>query len=150
MVTHGPPYRRLDQTNRGEFAGCPHTLRALMRSRPLIHCFGHIHEGWGAEVVRWQTSAMEEFMRQSFTMSEWKDSAHQASIAHVQKTEAEENDTRVNHAAYLDLSSSGRALARGEETAVINAAIMNVTYKPCNAPWLVDVDLPMGRSMTEK
>lgn len=53
LLTHGPPYARLDETSRGDFAGCPHLLRALMRSRPLIHCFGHIHEGWGAERVKW-------------------------------------------------------------------------------------------------
>jgi len=57
LVTHGPPYGRLDKTSRGDLAGCPHLLRALTRARPLIHCFGHIHEGWGAEVVSWSPDA---------------------------------------------------------------------------------------------
>lgn len=43
----------------------------------------------------------------------------------------------------LDLSAKGRRpLAFGEETAFVNAAIMNVNYRPANAPWLVDLDLP--------
>lgn len=53
LITHGPPYARMDGTKTGDLAGCPHLLRAAMRSRPLLHCFGHIHEGWGAERVTW-------------------------------------------------------------------------------------------------
>lgn len=41
MVTHGPPFKRLDTTCTGKSAGCHHLLRALMRARPLVHCFGH-------------------------------------------------------------------------------------------------------------
>ena len=40
VVTHGPPWKRLDQTTKKDRAGCPHMLRALMRARPLITCFG--------------------------------------------------------------------------------------------------------------
>lgn len=47
LITHGPPYARLDKTDRGKLVGCPHLLLAAMNSRPLLHCFGHIHEGWG-------------------------------------------------------------------------------------------------------
>nr|POE88432.1 metallophosphoesterase domain-containing protein 1 [Quercus suber] len=143
MITHGPPYRRLDQTSRGEFAGCPHTLRALMRSRPLLHCFGHIHEGWGAEVVQWQPSAIEAALRQPSSMSDWKDNGHKAAIARVEQINVDLGDAKARHAAYLDLSSSGKALEKGSETALINAAIMDVTYKPSNAPWLIDIDLPV-------
>ena len=57
VVTHGPPRGRLDNTVRGVDAGCPHLLRALMSARPLVHCFGHIHEGWGAERVEWSAGA---------------------------------------------------------------------------------------------
>ena len=44
LITHGPPYDHLDPTSKGDKAGCPHLLRAVMRTRPLLHCFGHIHE----------------------------------------------------------------------------------------------------------
>lgn len=47
----------------------------------------------------------------------------------------------------LDLSSAGpdkRPLQFGEETFFVNAAIMDVRYRPVNAPWLVDLDLPVG------
>ncbi|KAF2190592.1 hypothetical protein K469DRAFT_811524, partial [Zopfia rhizophila CBS 207.26] len=52
MMTHGPPLGRLDKTYRGEPVGCEHLLRAARRCKPRLHCFGHIHEGWGAERVR--------------------------------------------------------------------------------------------------
>lgn len=52
-MTHGPPRGMRDLTTRGVRAGCPHLLAAVSRARPLLHCFGHIHEGWGAERVSW-------------------------------------------------------------------------------------------------
>lgn len=33
--------------------GCEHLLRAVKRAKPLLHCFGHIHETRGAQVVSW-------------------------------------------------------------------------------------------------
>lgn len=44
VMTHGPPWRHLDETHGGEFAGCPQLLQAINRVRPRLHCFGHIHE----------------------------------------------------------------------------------------------------------
>ena len=46
--------------------------------------------------------------------------------------------------AYLDLTKNGQSpLQVGDETVFVNAAIMNVKYKPRNAPWLVDLELPL-------
>ncbi|KAI9872258.1 MAG: hypothetical protein M1830_001850, partial [Pleopsidium flavum] len=59
MLTHGPPSRILDQTLRGENVGCENLLRAVKRCRPRLHCFGHIHEGWGAERVKWDDRKIE-------------------------------------------------------------------------------------------
>ena len=53
VITHGPPKGVLDQTTQGENAGCDHLMRAVGRCRPLLHCFGHIHEGWGTERKVW-------------------------------------------------------------------------------------------------
>ena len=36
----------------------------------------------------------------------------------------------------------GRGLKDGEETLFVNAAVMDVDYRPVNAPWVVDLDLP--------
>lgn len=45
LVTHGPPRAHLDLLK----LGCVHLLRALWRTRPWLHVFGHVHEGAGTE-----------------------------------------------------------------------------------------------------
>ncbi|POS78646.1 metallophosphoesterase domain-containing protein [Diaporthe helianthi] len=45
LITHGPPLGHLDLMR----LGCSHLLRELWRTRPLLHVFGHVHEGYGQE-----------------------------------------------------------------------------------------------------
>ena len=43
-LTHVPSYRVLD----GEFnTSCPYSLATVMQIRPIVHVFGHMHEGQG-------------------------------------------------------------------------------------------------------
>jgi len=120
MLTHGPPLNILDQTYFGEEnVGCPHLRRAVERCRPRLHCFGHIHEGWGAERMNWGTQSTGSI-------------------------EPDGEDVFEERAARIDISEdSGKPLKWGEETLFVNASIMNVHYRPVNAPWIVDLDLPM-------
>lgn len=55
VMTHGPPKGILDHCPQGD-VGCPNLLQAITRARPLLHCFGHIHEGSGAVLVDWKLS----------------------------------------------------------------------------------------------
>lgn len=50
VMTHDPPKGILDHCPGGS-AGCEHLLRAVRRAKPLMHCFGHIHEGYGIEEI---------------------------------------------------------------------------------------------------
>ncbi|KAF2773020.1 MFS general substrate transporter [Teratosphaeria nubilosa] len=52
VMTHGPAKGVLDYGH-NQHLGCQHLLSATERSRPLLHCFGHIHEGYGAETKHW-------------------------------------------------------------------------------------------------
>ena len=54
VITHGPPRSILDYTYGQEMAGCSNLFAAITRARPRLHCFGHIHEGWGARLVTWR------------------------------------------------------------------------------------------------
>lgn len=45
LITHGPPKAHLDLLN----LGCQHLLEELWRIRPMLHVFGHVHEGHGSE-----------------------------------------------------------------------------------------------------
>lgn len=47
LVTHGPPQGILDRTFDDRAVGCEALTEALRRVRPRVHCFGHIHEGYG-------------------------------------------------------------------------------------------------------
>jgi predicted phosphohydrolase len=47
VVTHGPPLGHGDLTTFGQQAGCAHLLERMEEVRPRVHCFGHIHEGYG-------------------------------------------------------------------------------------------------------
>jgi hypothetical protein len=53
-ITHRPPRGVLDRTNGCERGGFSELFAAVAISRPHIHCFGHIHEGWGAKMITWR------------------------------------------------------------------------------------------------
>lgn len=122
MLTHGPPKNILDKTAFGEGnVGCPHLRRAVGRCKPRVHCFGHIHEGWGAERMSWATNV-------------------------AQKKVPTEDLTFDQRAAYINISEDGNEpLKWGEETLFINASIMDVRYRPVNPPWVVDLELPLKK-----
>lgn len=130
VVTHGPPYGVLDKVkgmSRGmnSSVGCQHLLRAARRCKPRLHAFGHIHEGWGAERVKWPP----------LTNPEAKDESR--------SIEVDKDAVMRERAAFLDVSSTGdQPLQWGQETLFVNASIMDVRYNPRNAPWVIDLDLP--------
>ncbi|HPE61452.1 MAG TPA: metallophosphatase domain-containing protein [Thiolinea sp.] len=47
LITHGPPWERLDRCTHGARVGCEELLTVVERIRPRIHAFGHIHEDYG-------------------------------------------------------------------------------------------------------
>jgi Icc-related predicted phosphoesterase len=46
LVTHGPPHGILDHLNYKNL-GCEELLKAVFRVKPMLHCFGHIHNAYG-------------------------------------------------------------------------------------------------------
>jgi len=49
LITHTPPYGILDETYRAKHVGCEALSDALVRVRPALHVFGHIHESYGLQ-----------------------------------------------------------------------------------------------------
>ena len=47
VVTHGPPYGIQDLTVTNIHSGCKPLLEKVMKVRPQLHVFGHIHEAYG-------------------------------------------------------------------------------------------------------
>lgn len=137
-MTHGPPYKRGDKTPFGN-VGCPHLLRAVTRAKPLVHCFGHIHEGWGAEVVEWT----DKEGKKGEATQEWKEKGWERCVREVKQVDCKEQmvDERC---VFVDGSQEGgNEVKKGRQTLMVNAAIMDVGYDPVNAPFLVDLDLPL-------
>lgn len=56
VMTHGPPYSIFGQADGKDShrSGCPQLLHAVSRTRPLMYCFGYIHEGDSARMVTWR------------------------------------------------------------------------------------------------
>ena len=128
MMTHGPPLGVLDKIRTGDMVGCEHLLRAARRCRPRLHCFGHIHEGWGAQKVTWNNGDLdvkpEHYIQKADTVY------------------VDDEKTKVERAATLDIGhGSDNAVEFGKETLMVNASIMTLQYNPLNGPWLVDLDL---------
>lgn len=130
MVTHGPPFGILDSV--GGFSkrmkssvGCKHLLRAVKRCKPKLHAFGHIHEGWGAQRMKWAPEGKEDVEDE------------------LTSVVVDKKDVLERRAAYVDISSDGKGqLQFGQETLFVNASIMDVRYNPSNAPWVIDLELP--------
>ncbi|KAK5126499.1 hypothetical protein LTR08_004764 [Meristemomyces frigidus] len=100
----------------GENVGCETLLTAVERSRPLLHCFGHIHEGYGTLTKVWKD-----------------DKAADGCTACVSK------------AGIDDAVEEKTILVPGKSTLMVNAAIMDEHNKPANAPWLVELPLRASR-----
>jgi hypothetical protein len=144
IMTHGPPWMHLDLCSSGHRAGCPQLLQALKRVKPKLHCFGHIHEGWGAERVAWKSESISK----GEDKTEGKVGEVTEILGGLEKFNSQiqtPDDTEVKdrRAAYLDVSrTSDNPLKPGKETLLINSSIMTLQYSPENAGWLVDLELP--------
>lgn len=120
LMTHGPPKHILDDCADGSSGGCEHLGRAVARCKPMLHCFGHIHRGWGARRGFHEESASDP------------DEVTLASPEFIGK-----NQTKRKGYATINTED----LRHGEQTLFVNAAIMDDKGEPCNAPWLVKLDL---------
>lgn len=121
IVTHGPPMGILDKTNHDMVVGCENLFNAVSRCRPRLHAFGHIHEAWGAVTMDWNSKTDTEF-------------------------EMPQKSKLVRDGgAFLDISKEGGVpFEFGKNTLFVNASIMDLLYDPTNAPFVVDVDLPLA------
>jgi hypothetical protein len=57
VVTHTPPKYHCDESKDRRAAGCEALREALWRVRPRVAVCGHVHEGRGAERVKWDLGA---------------------------------------------------------------------------------------------
>jgi hypothetical protein len=165
VMTHGPPHGVMDRTQRGKRAGCPELFTAVAHARPRIHCFGHIHEGWGAKLVRWKHTGMEarptHFTaidnERSFPIRKLADM--QASAYDTEEMRAEKGRLQLQLEVMKAATTSHciddtHPLEEGKHTLFVNAsleAVTNESTDPCperhtpnapqQSPWLIDIEL---------
>ncbi len=120
VMTHGPPRGILDWCPQGN-VGCDNLLRAIRRVKPLMHCFGHIHESNGIEVIDWKKPAAEQpSLRKNEAIQRY----------------SEDDPTENPYPKSFVWEDN-----RGDRTLAVNASIMTGSYKPENTPWLISLNL---------
>ncbi|KAI6778926.1 rhamnogalacturonate lyase C [Emericellopsis cladophorae] len=148
-MTHGPAEGILDLTRGHDHAGCPFLLSALQKAKPRIHCFGHIHEAWGAYLAKWGKLAAEGVdeaaSRTIMDLDDFwpvmaDDDEGYASRVQMLKKIRKEGGIGIDLTA-LEASGAGK-----DQTLFLNAAVMNLGYRPAQSPWIVDIDLPQKES----
>ncbi|KAI1129176.1 ser/Thr protein phosphatase family protein [Nemania abortiva] len=152
VITHGPPLGIMDRTYQGR-AGCANLFKAVARVRPLLHCFGHIHEEWGARFVTWRNPASEN--PSHFTDIQNEDSPVIDTLRRITPNEFDttqstieklcraEQHERQGYRATSHCHGDDNPLKRGRQTLFVNAAIEGVTDGfPMHPPWIVDIELP--------
>ncbi|QSS59633.1 serine/threonine phosphatase [Histoplasma capsulatum] len=158
VMTHGPPKGILDHTLSGDSAGSTLVFEALARARPRLHCFGHIHERWGAKLVTW---APADQMSAASSYSADIDEARSVLVAdlstlrggsglehdgqHSQAGKADNDSGKRSETCHATSHCSGdtHSIEAGSRTLFVNASIKGVDEDyPLHLPWLVDIELP--------
>ncbi|KAJ5697277.1 hypothetical protein N7488_010961 [Penicillium malachiteum] len=130
VMTHGPPKGILDYTYIGVRAGCPYLFEAMARARPRMHCFGHIHEEWGAKLVTWRQNVSQK-------------PSHLTDIDKGSSVLIDKLSTLSPKCLSTTSHCSGNPdpLGYGSQTLFVNAPIEGTVDLPVQPPWLVDLEL---------
>jgi hypothetical protein len=147
-LTHGPPRGILDRTSNRENAGCPQLFAAVAAARPKLHCFGHIHEGWGARKVRWRDP--ETYMNRQPSHLNSIDNEKSCTVLKVADLKPgkfdDEEEVGRKSARREELERQGYVkvdaeIEEGRETLFVNASAVDEDGKIVHVPWVVDLDL---------
>ena len=152
VITHGPPKGILDYTDSKQRAGCSVLFEAVARARPRLHCFGHIHEGWGARMVTWRGQPTEK--PSHFTdidndkstivenLSGFRVSKFDTPESKEEKSKKEQHYQRQRYCSTTHCAGDANPFEYGAQTLFVNAAIQGTEEKPLQLPWLVELELP--------
>ncbi|KAG5947401.1 hypothetical protein E4U59_001224 [Claviceps monticola] len=173
VMTHGPPWGICDAiTEEGdggvgsnsrlkERAGCRYLMQAIARAKPQLHCFGHIHEAWGAVCRYWDDeaalSASGPKQRSGASLGQtdllfdlkWLQAeaevderllfelSRQCGIL-LDLTDSWTKKDLIDRSTKKDLTESRTE----KETVFVNAAIMDTEHRPTQVPFVIDLELP--------
>ncbi|KAH7631454.1 Metallo-dependent phosphatase-like protein [Sordaria sp. MPI-SDFR-AT-0083] len=160
VVSHGPPRGVLDVSRlTRQSCGSVELWERVREVTPKLHVFGHIHEAWGAAVVRWPLSdegqglngkdGKEKKGKEEAEMTVlvdrrdveegWKDSKEE-------RKRKQDKVEKIVRDGYYPLEYPEKE-GGAEQTLFVNAA---VPYAPGLVPWLVEVELPRSDGDTNR
>jgi hypothetical protein len=127
VMTHGPTQYILDCGANGYSQGYDHLRWTIARTNPRLHCFGHVHSGYEAQRIDWESSNVTG-----------KDDDHIELLAQefVGKNQARKK-------GFASLPPGSAVAPSGNQTLMINTAIMNNRMEATNTPWKVELVLPV-------
>ncbi|CAK7197524.1 hypothetical protein SEUCBS139899_000171 [Sporothrix eucalyptigena] len=153
-ITHSPPEGVLDRSGAKKRIGIPDVFQAVEHARPKLHCFGHVHEGWGAKLVAWRDFDPSQ-KASYFTAIDNGQSMSLDTLASFRRGKFDDEDTAAAKSARLaGFESQGcrptshcvgddHPIVSGKHTLFVNASISGDPAMPFHLPWLVDLDLPL-------
>lgn len=149
VMTHGPPHYILDRGKESDVnAGCEYLWNAIKRVQPRLHCFGHIHGGYGHQRVLWTDLNADELTDDETSLA----IAPTSRINRRSEQGRQVTDGKLD--LILDFISSGTAKKQGyaeldgarkldtkyKQTLFVNAALADGgTFR--RPPWLISLDL---------
>ncbi|KAK1774735.1 Ser/Thr protein phosphatase [Copromyces sp. CBS 386.78] len=160
-ITHGPPKGVLDRTASNKRGGCEELFAAIAKARPRLHCFGHIHESWGAKLVTWRGKEGTTTTTTPSHLTEIDNGASKLidSVASYKPRKLEREDDakdrkRRKEQLFRDgfrstshCANDENPLVAGQQTLFVNAALeLSPEDEDPDAremvPWIVELDLP--------
>ncbi|QPC77824.1 hypothetical protein HYE68_008576 [Fusarium pseudograminearum] len=148
IITHGPPKGILDINCRGKHIGCPELFDFVAQTKPLMHCFGHVHRSWGAELIKWRDRNSEEAidMDESATIGVLDRFSPRSCDKLMVAWQKENKRMSMEDARAIPTKHCARdelPITRRVHTLFVNAAMQGSGDIPFNYPWLVELDLPI-------
>lgn len=153
-ITHSPPHGVLDYTGSKTRVGSPSLFAAIAQAKPKMHCFGHIHEAWGAKVVGWRptdTNNTESDFGSAppthFTAIDNDRSNLIESLSSLRVGKFDTPDSAAEKAARRERYDGQGCCTftqflQTNQTLFVNAAIEGPCEGTQQHPWVVELDLP--------
>lgn len=152
VITHGPPRGILDRTASKDRIGSSSLFTAVAKTRPRLHCFGHVHAGWGAKLVTWRkdvgeapshftaiNNAQSPLIESLSTLSAGKFDTREIIQEKMNKLAAH----KLRRACWTShCEGDPNPVRSGAQTLFVNAAIQGTAADPFQLPWIVEIALP--------
>ncbi|KAB8342697.1 hypothetical protein FH972_022297 [Carpinus fangiana] len=153
IMTHGPPKYVLDGNNS---AGCEHLWNAIRRTKPRMHCFGHVHGGYGHHRVLWTNLNADEIDEESGSshaiapttrLNRRLEGGRQVTDGKLDLMPTFVSVGAAKKRGYAELKA-GDLGTQGQETLFVNAALTDegVFTRP---PWLIELELEGRETLGE-